>query len=120
LCDGGEALRHQSAKVRLSKIGELPGFDFEYEDRGVRNAVEVKGTTCSFFPSIELTINEWRAAEEYGDRFWLYLVAKCDGPDPRVEIIRDPASLIARQAAAISPVVLRFELRAQAAEVAGV
>jgi hypothetical protein len=95
----------------LSAEGELPGYDLDYEDAGLRHAVEVKGTTGSYFPAIELTINEWRAAERLRDRFWLYLVASCDGAAPCVQIIRDPVSLLSANKARVSPLLLRFELQ---------
>lgn len=106
------SLRTQFADVRwLSEARELPGYDIDYEDQGVRHAVEVKGTTGSYFPAIELTINEWRAAQELGERFWLYLVANCEGALPCVQVIRNPASLKAAGHADVSPLLLRFELR---------
>ncbi|MDA1095448.1 MAG: DUF3883 domain-containing protein [Acidobacteria bacterium] len=105
-------LRTQYADVRwLSEARELPGYDIDYEDQGVRHAVEVKGTTGSYFPAIELTINEWRAAKELGERFSLYLVANCEGALPCVQVIRNPASLVAAGQADVSPLLLRFELR---------
>jgi hypothetical protein len=106
------SLRTRFTDVRwLSAAGELPGYDIDYEDQGVRHAVEVKGTTGSYFPAIELTINEWRAAEQLGERFSLYLVANCEGPTPSVQIIRNPASLKEAGQAEVSPILLRFELR---------
>ena len=106
------SLREKFTDVRwLSDAGELPGYDIDYEDEGVRHAVEVKGTTGSYFPAIELTINEWRAAEKLGERFWLYLVANCEGPNPCVQVIRNPAALRDAGRADVSPLLLRFELR---------
>ena len=106
------SLRAKLTDVRwLSDAGELPGYDIDYEDEGIRHAVEVKGTTGSYFPAIELTINEWRAAEKLGERFWLYLVANCEGPNPCVQVIRNPAALRHAGRADVSPLLLRYELR---------
>jgi hypothetical protein len=90
---------------------ELPAYDIEYESDGLVHAIDVKGTAGSYFPAIELTINEWRSAEQLRDRFWLYLVTNCEGREPCVQIIRDPFSLVANNQAVLSPLVVRFELR---------
>ncbi len=86
-------------------------FGPDYEDEGIRHAVEVKGTRGSYFSAIELTINEWRAAEKLGERFWLYLVANCEVPNPCVQVIRNPSALRDAGRADVSPLLLRFELR---------
>jgi hypothetical protein len=96
----------------LSEEGELPGYDIGYEVDGHTYAVEVKGTTGTSFPSIELTANEWRAAQELRDRFSLYLVAECRGRHPKLQVIQDPAGFPERGEAIVEPVVVRFAMRA--------
>jgi hypothetical protein len=106
-----EYLKSQFSNVRwLSSDGELPGYDLSYEDQGVRNAVEVKGTTGSYFPAIELTINEWRAAEQLTANFWLYLVCGCETSSPSLEIIKDPFTLFRSGSGSLTPLLFRFEL----------
>jgi hypothetical protein len=96
----------------LSRDGELPGYDLSFDTGGPLNAVEVKGTVGAQFPSIELTVNEWQAAEKFRDRFWLYLVASCTGPSPKLQVIQDPYGMFMNGGASVFPVVVRFELRA--------
>lgn len=106
-----DLLQQRFANVRwLSVEGDLPGYDLAYEHEGYQHAVEVKGTTGRYFPAIELTVNEWRAAESLGDRFWLYLVTQCESSEPCVQVIRNPAAILAEGLATLQPLLLRFEL----------
>jgi len=61
----------------VAKEGEKPGWDIHYNDGDYLVAVEVKGTSGSLFSNIELTAQEWKAAQSLGDRYWLYLVTDC-------------------------------------------
>lgn len=71
--------------------GETPGYDLSYTaGDGKAVGCEVKGTTGKRFGSVELTGNEWRAASELRDRFWLLLVTGVGTPSPRVAVIPDP------------------------------
>lgn len=108
-------LRSRFSNVRWhSSEGELPGYDLSYENGGEHNVVEVKGTAGDSFPAIELTTNEWRAAQEIGERFWLYLVASCETSTPRFQAIRNPAALLANGTARLIPLIFRFELHGDA------
>jgi hypothetical protein len=79
----------------LANEALTPGWDIEYLEGEARIAVEVKGATGDRFTSISLTENEWRAAQEEGNRYHLYLVARCMSSSPSFEVIVDPASLVA-------------------------
>lgn len=75
----------------LAQRGETPGWDIQYlKANGQLIAVEVKGTVLSRFTDIELTANEWAAAERLGVNYWLYLVAKCSTTSPIIAPIQDP------------------------------
>ena len=75
----------------VARRGQFPGWDIEYVDaEGRRVAVEVKGTTSGVFSTIEITPNEWAAAETVGPDYWLYLVTSCTSQSPRVFPLRDP------------------------------
>jgi hypothetical protein len=95
-----------------ARDGELPGYDLSYDDGGLLHGVEVKGTVGGVFPSVDLTINEWNKAEEMRAQFWLYLVADCTTVHPKLQVIRDPYGVFVDGLAAVSPVVVRFELHA--------
>lgn len=99
---GGTSLRWVAA------AGETPGWDIEFYRGSELVAVEVKGTTGLRFPSIELTANEWAAAQELRGRYWLCLVASCTSQAPRIEFIPDPASRVDDGSYSVEPAVLRF------------
>jgi len=93
----------------MAKEGLMPGWDIQYEtDNGEVIAVEVTGTAGPKFANIEFTAGEWKAANEFGDRYWLFLVADCCGTKPVIQRLQNPAKLVARGAAQIVPVVFRF------------
>jgi hypothetical protein len=91
--------------------GEKRGWDIEYRDEaGERVIIEVKGTKLPAFPgSVDLTANEWRAAETYRDRFHLYLVASCLSSSPVIQSIEDPYGEWHDGKARLTPLVWRFE-----------
>ena len=95
----------------VSRDGEKPGWDIEIMDKeGVLQAVEVKGTSGKFFPSIEVTAQEWQAAEDMGDNFSLFLVTECIGRNPKVQQIKNPVSLVRNGTFSLSPLVWKIEL----------
>ncbi len=88
----------QGARVRDVSIPELaraaglvdyPGFDLlsEYPD-GERRAIEVKGRAG--VGDVELTENEWVAACNQRDRYWLYVAYDCASSYPRLLRVNDP------------------------------
>src|SRR5262249_47086253 len=93
----------------VAKQGLTPGWDIEYEDKAGRViAVEVKGSAGPRFANFDFTVGEWRAAQELGSRYWLYLVADCCGREPKIQRLRNPAQLVASGEAELVPVVFRF------------
>ena len=80
----------------LAQRGVTPGYDISLEHRGQLYGIEVKSTTLSRFPDLELTINEWRCAQRLGSRYWLALVTDVESPQPKIQWIPDPAGLHAR------------------------
>jgi hypothetical protein len=96
----------------LARDGITPGWDLQFDDAaGDTIAVEVKGTTGPAFGSIDITVNEWSAAEKMGDRFWLYLVANCGGTEPIIQRLQDPFRLLGDNKADLLPVVYRLVIR---------
>ena len=92
----GAAVHDVSRPVlaRREGLGDWPGFDLrslrpagEYgtaEDR----AIEVKGRAGT--GTVEVKENEWAAACNLRDRYWLYVVFDCATPRPRLVKVRDP------------------------------
>ncbi len=89
------------ALARRAGLGDWPGFDLRSlrpagaggpaEDR----AIEVKGRAGS--GAVEVSENEWAAACNLRERYWLYVVFDCAGPRPRLVRVRDPfGRLLAR------------------------
>ena len=71
---------------------EMPGWDIDFTDKtGKLHRVEVKGTVGGAFNTIDFTAGEFRAAQEHGDEYWIYLVANCLTDRPRIQRIRNPA-----------------------------
>lgn len=97
----------------VSDDGETPGWDIEYRtSAGDLVVVEVKATSGVRFPAVELTANEWRAAIAHGPRFTLCLVASALDENPKVQIVKDPASLVANGQFAVTTALWRLEARA--------
>ena len=92
----GAAVRDVSrpALARREGLSDWPGFDLRSlrpagahglaEDR----AVEVKGRAET--GAVEVSENEWAAACNLRDRYWLYVVFDCATPRPRLVKVRDP------------------------------
>lgn len=77
-------------------LREFPGFDLlsRYPD-GSERYVEVKGRAGS--GEIMVSDNEWSAACNYRERYWLYTVFDCDKLRPSLRTIQDPfGSLLVR------------------------
>lgn len=97
--------------VRVSTSGLKPGWDIEYKEDGGLIAVEVKGTTGEKFPSVELTINEWKAAERMGEKYHLCLVTRCRSKNPHLQIIKNLKALYTNGKIGIDPLLVRLTLK---------
>ena len=87
--------------ARRQGLGDWPGFDLRsLRPAGLQGpeeerAIEVKGRAGS--GSVEVSENEWAAACNLRDRYWLYVVFDCATPHPRLVKVRDPfGRLLAR------------------------
>jgi hypothetical protein len=93
-----------------SKEGETPGWDIDYHNsKNELIAIEVKGTTGEFFPNIELTMNEWTAARDLKERYWIYIVSNCLSLTPCIEKLQNPFILEKEGLLSISPILWRLE-----------
>jgi hypothetical protein len=100
----------QATLAWIADLGEKPGWDIQYRDpAGALVGVEVKGSAGSIFESVDVTANEWFAAERMQEKYLLILVANCLGPKPILEVFPNPALLLARHSISLIPVVYRIE-----------
>jgi hypothetical protein len=81
----------------VANEGETPGWDIEYISNHKKHLVEVKGTQGNLFSSVEITANEWKAAEEYKNEYYLYLITNCTSKDAKFQIIQNPFSLVEKK-----------------------
>ena len=80
----------------LADEGQTPGWDIQFTDAaGETVRVEVKSSEGRHVSSVELTANEWAAAQEHGDRYWLALVGSCLSENPVIEFVRGLRSEVA-------------------------
>jgi len=94
----------------ISRMGETPGWDIDYIDSdGQIIGIEVKGTTGKSFPNVEITCNEWDAAFELQDRYWLYLVTSCFSGTPKVQRINNPSELNNKGEIKVTPLLWKLE-----------
>ena len=87
--------------ARREGLGDWPGFDLRSlrpagpQGPGEERAIEVKGRAGS--GPVEVSENEWAAACNLRDRYWLYVVFDCATPHPLLIKVRDPfGRLLAR------------------------
>lgn len=88
-------------KAKLAGLNDNPGFDLlsrrKAADAVEERGIEVKGRVGT--GEVELTENEWARACNLRDKYWLYAVFDCGGPQPRLFRVQDPfAKLIAKAA----------------------
>lgn len=91
-----------------AQLGRAPGWDITYwTEEGIEHGVEVKGTSGAGMSSVEVTANEWNAAERLDNRYILLLISGIP-EKPRMQIIRNPRSVDALSAS-VATWTLRLE-----------
>lgn len=116
----GEEKVYEIEKEKLSKAGRsdlankvvlhrhqegdrTPGWDItSYRLDGTKKFIEVKSSESKIMNEIELTPKEWKMAQELGDSYEIYLVPKVISGISEIEIINNPAELVAQSKIAIS------------------
>ncbi len=83
-----------------------PGWDMHFTVSGKTIAVEVKSTTLPAFPDVEITANEWAAAQRLGDDYWLVLVTDVEKAQPCMQWVRNPWALVQHGVMSSTPMVL--------------
>ena len=75
--------------ARRAGLPDWPGFDIlSVDSENERRNIEVKGRARA--GAVEITDNEWAAACNLRDDYWLYVVFDCATPHPRLVRVRDP------------------------------
>jgi hypothetical protein len=116
-------VRHLTRKLgalvrHVAGEGDTPGWDIEYlSEAGELNAVEVKATTASTFLNFQLTAGELSAAKDLGKKYWVYLVSDCLTTCPRLQVVNDPAALLAQGLLRAEPLSWNITLQHSAGEV---
>ena len=75
--------------ARRAALPDWPGFDILSTDPGNESRnIEVKGRARA--GAVEISDNEWAAACNQRNDYWLYVVFDCATPHPRLIRVRDP------------------------------
>lgn len=96
--------------VWVASQGFTPGWDIE--DRRANPApivYEVKATNGPRFPCLEVTANEWDAAQRLRNRYNLVLVSGCESKNPKLQVINDPLTLVEKGSLDITATLFRIE-----------
>jgi hypothetical protein len=81
------------AGARMHGFPDYPGFDlFSIRPDGEQRYIEVKGRAGA--GDILVSENEWSAAGNHLDNYWLYVVFGCDGQYPSLHRVQCPASVL--------------------------
>ena len=95
------------------KTGETPGWDItSFDNFGKELYIEVKSTISKTMSSLELTRNEWRAAQEpqNRDKYCVYLVTGVFSKKLRIAKIKNPAEWIEENGLSIEPSIYELSL----------
>jgi superfamily II DNA or RNA helicase/DNA-binding XRE family transcriptional regulator len=75
-----------------------PGFDvLSHRSEGVRRCIEIKGRARQ--GNIHISTNEWAAAANRREEYWLYVVFDCASASPRLVAVQDPFRKLVEKAA---------------------
>lgn len=75
-----------------------PGFDvLSHRSEGVRRCIEIKGRARQ--GNIHISTNEWAAAANRREEYWLYVVFDCASASPRLVAVQDPFQKLVEKAA---------------------
>jgi hypothetical protein len=76
-----------------------PGFDvLSHRPDGSRRCIEIKGRAR--VGNIYISTNEWAAAANRRQEYWLYSVFNCASAAPRLVAVQDPFAKLVQKAAA--------------------
>ena len=74
------------------ELGETPGWDItSFNEDGTEKFIEVKSTKGKTINDFDFTPNEWRAASEERNKYYVYLVIRALSNDRKIiEVINNP------------------------------
>jgi superfamily II DNA or RNA helicase/DNA-binding transcriptional regulator YiaG len=104
---------HTPELARAAGLTDNPGFDLLaiYPD-GQRRAIEVKGRANT--GDVEVSSNEWSAACNHREGYWLYAVYDCATPNPRLARVQDPfGNLLAKAKGSVLISVTQVQMAAE-------
>ena len=110
------------ALARRAGLGDWPGFDLrslrpaDAQGQAKERAIEVKGRAGT--GAVEVSANEWAAACNLRDQYWLYAVFDCATPRPRLVKVRDPFGRLLAKARG-SVIISASEIQSASMEEAG-
>lgn len=91
--------------------GNKPGWDItSFDKRGHKIRIEVKATKAKTLTQVELTANEWKNAQKYGQSYFIYFVMEALSASPKIEIMRNPAKAISDHNLVLKPSSFRLSL----------
>ena len=91
--------------------GNYPGWDISsFDESGSPICIEVKSTTGNAITNVELTANEWLAAQTEGKRYKIYVVTQALKSSPKIEVLEDPSAYVAQKQLKIEPSVFKLSL----------
>jgi len=74
-----------------------PGFDvLSHRPDGKRRCIEIKGRAR--LGNIHISTNEWAAAANRREEYWLYSVFDCGSAAPRLVAVQDPFAKLVQKA----------------------
>ena len=99
--------------IHESAEGNTPGWDItSFNEEGEKIFIEVKSSTGKVITSIDITSNEWKAASDHKDKYFLYLVTNAlTTTTPPIEILKNPWSYVDRGELEIRPIVHELSLQ---------
>jgi hypothetical protein len=99
--------------VHEAAEGNTPGWDITSFDKdGEKIYIEVKSSTGKIITSVDITDNEWKAASDNRDKYFLYLVTNALATtSPPIEILRNPWHYVDKGDLEIRPIVHELSLR---------
>lgn len=98
-----------NGRIPRDVSGENLGYDIISSGHSETRYIEVKGfKTCP--REVEITANEWRVAEELGDKYWLYIVLNVLDPKKReILTIQNPYAKFHSKCAKLIKIKIDFE-----------
>ena len=98
--------------IKHCEINEYPGWDItSYNENGDPIYIEVKSTKGTSINQIDITRNEWDAAQKEGNKYFIYLVHNALNEKKKIfETIQNPAKLVEQDKIDISTSVFELKL----------